>query len=211
MKFPKCDETPLGIYPVVDRTEKLQPLYECGITTAQLRVKDLSGDALEKKIVEAIRISNAFNVRLFINDYWELAVKYHAYGVHLGQEDIVKTDMAKLHESGIRLGISTHTTGELHTALMIAPSYVAIGPIFETTSKNMVYKPVGIEDLKRWSADVAYPVVAIGGINIDTIDAVLETRAASGVAMIQGVLDEAKQSVSKEKTQQLIEKFNSAW
>jgi len=211
MKFPKCDETPLGIYPVVDRTEKLKPLYECGITTAQLRIKDLSGDALENEIVEAIQISNTFNVRLFINDYWEFAIKHHAYGVHLGQEDIIKTDIDKLHASGIRLGISTHTTDELHTALMISPSYVAIGPIFETTSKNMTYKPVGIEDLKRWSRKVAYPIVAIGGINIDTIDAVLETRAASGIAMIQGVLDDTKQFISKQKTKQLIERFNRTW
>ena len=67
MQFPKCDETPLGIYPVVDRANKLQPLYECGITTAQLRVKDMKGKVLESEIVRAIEISEAFGVRLFIN------------------------------------------------------------------------------------------------------------------------------------------------
>ena len=67
MKFPKCDERPLGIYPVVDRTEKLIPLYECGITTAQLRVKDMEGKALELEIIEAIRVSEIFDARLFIN------------------------------------------------------------------------------------------------------------------------------------------------
>ena len=207
MRFPKCDETPLGIYPVVDRAYKLTPLYQNGITTAQLRVKDMDGDILEKEIVEAIEISRAFGARLFVNDYWQLAIKHDAYGIHLGQEDVVDADLNAISEAGIRLGISTHTTDEIAVALAIEPSYVAIGPIYETTSKAMVYNPVGIDDLNRWAKGVSFPIVAIAGIDISNIKDVLDTATVSGVAMISGVLDSHRE-VSVEKTKALVDSFD---
>jgi len=210
MKFPKCDNTPLGIYPVVDRAYKLKPLYEVGITTAQLRTKDkFTGQALEDEIIEAIKVSEEYNARFFLNDFWELGIKHKTYGIHLGQEDIQEANVEAIFDAGIRLGISTHTTDEIKIALNIEPSYVAIGPIFETNSKKMVYNPVGIEDLKRWSKNVDYPVVAIGGINLNTIQKVVDTQAANGVAMIAGVLE--KDEVSEKKTKVLIEIFEKAW
>ena len=209
MKFLECTkDKPIGIYPVVDRTNKLEPLYQCGITTAQLRVKDLIGDRLEQEIVDAIKISKKYGVRLFINDYWKLAIKHDAYGIHLGQEDILEANIDDIYHAGIRLGISTHTPKEIKIALDIEPSYVAIGQIYETTSKKMVYNPVGIEDLKAWAKEVNYPIVAIGGINLDNIQNVLDTHCVSGIAMISGVLENGK--VSKEKTKKLIEIFENA-
>ncbi|HHH51547.1 MAG TPA: thiamine phosphate synthase [Campylobacterales bacterium] len=209
MKFLECTkDKPIGIYPVVDRTNKLEPLYQCGITTAQLRVKDMQGDELEQEIIDAINISNRYGVRLFINDYWQLAIKHNAYGIHLGQEDILEANIDDIYHVGIRLGISTHTPKEIKIALDIEPSYVAIGPIYETTSKKMVYNPVGIEDLKAWANEVDYPIVAIGGINLDTIQNVVDTHCASGISMIGGVLENGE--VSKEKTTKLIEIFENA-
>jgi len=208
MKFLECTkDKPIGIYPVVDRTNKLESLYQCGITTAQLRVKDMVGDRLEQEIVDAISISQKYGVRLFINDYWQLAIRYKAYGIHLGQEDILEANIDDIHKAGIRLGISTHTPKEIKIALDIEPSYVAIGPIYETTSKKMVYNPVGIEDLKAWAREVDYPIVAIGGINLDNIQSVIDTHTVSGIAMISGVLEDGK--VSKEKTKKLIELFEN--
>lgn len=205
MRFKDCGTTPLGIYPVVDRTDKLEPLYKCGITTAQLRVKDMQGDELEKEIVDAIKISQKYNARLFINDFWQLAIKHQAYGIHLGQEDILEADIKAIHQAGIRLGISTHTPKEIKIALDIEPSYVAIGQIFETTSKEMKSKPVGIEDLKEWAKMVDYPIVAIGGINSSNIEMVMDTGVANGIAMITGVLDGDK--VSEVKTRELVGMF----
>lgn len=206
MRFPKCDDTPLGIYPVVDRAYKLKPLYEVGITTAQLRTKDaFTGKALEDEVIEAIKISEAFNARFFLNDFWELGIRYGAYGIHLGQEDIQEANVDAILEAGIRLGISTHTPKEIDIALGFEPSYLAIGPIYETTSKKMVYNPVGLEDLKHWASKVEYPIVAIGGINSETIGGVLATGAVSGVAMIRDVLEDGE--ISKEKTLALMEAF----
>jgi len=209
MRFLNCGTEPLGIYPVVDRAYKLEALYEAGVTTAQLRVKDMLGDVLENEIIEAIRISKKHHARLFVNDFWELAIKHKAYGIHLGQEDILDANIRAMYKANIRLGISTHTTDEIKIAEHIEPSYLAIGPIFETNSKKMVYDPVGIDDLKRWSKNVDYPIVSIGGINLDTIEQVVQTKAANGVAMIAGVLE--KDEVSEKKTKALIEIFEKAW
>ena len=206
MKFPKCDNTPLGIYPVVDRAYKLTPLYEVGITTAQLRTKDkFSGQALEDEVIEAIKISEKFNARFFLNDFWELGIKHKAYGIHLGQEDIQEANVQAIFDAGIRLGISTHTPKEIDIALGFEPSYLAIGPIYEPISKKLVYDTVGPEDLKLWAEKVDYPIVAIGGITIENIANVAKTKAASGIAMISDVLEEGE--VSKARTLALMEAF----
>ncbi|MEA1880260.1 MAG: thiamine phosphate synthase [Campylobacterota bacterium] len=206
MKFPKCDQTPLGIYPVVDRAYKLRPLYEVGITTAQLRTKDaFSGKALEDEVIEAIKISEAFNARFFLNDFWELGIKHKAYGIHLGQEDIQKADVQAILNAGLRLGISTHTPKEIDIALGFEPSYLAIGPIYEPISKKLVYDTVGPEDLKCWAKKVDYPIVAIGGITIENIANVVKTQAVSGIAMISDVLVDGE--VSKERTIALMKVF----
>jgi len=206
MKFPKCDETPLGIYPVVDRAYKLKPLYEVGITTAQLRTKDkFSGQALENEVIEAVKISETYNARFFLNDFWELGIKHKVYGIHLGQEDIQEADVQAILDAGIRLGISTHTPKEIDIALDFEPSYLAIGPIYEPISKKLTYDTVGTEDLRRWAKSVEYPIVAIGGITIDNIKNVAQTKEASGIAMISDVLEEGE--VSKARTLALIEAF----
>lgn len=207
MKFKDCGTTPLGIYPLVDRAEKLETLFSLGITTAQLRTKDLKDEALEKEVKEAIRISNKYKARLFINDFWELAIKHKAYGIHLGQEDLVDANLKAIYEAGIRLGVSTHTTKEIEMALEIEPSYLAIGPIFETTSKVVAYDTVGIEELKNWSQNVAYPIVAIGGINLENIQDIVNIPSVDGIAMISELLDNGK--ISQNKTKKLLNFFKN--
>ena len=203
MQFPTCDNTPLGIYPIVDRAAKLAPLYACGITTAQLRIKDLQGEALEQEVEEAISISRECHARFFLNDYWRLAITHGAYGVHLGQEDIQEADIQAIYDAGLRLGISTHTPHEINIALGLTPSYLAIGPIYEPISKQLTYPPVGIAKLKVWAAKVPYPIVAIGGITQENIATVAAAKAASGIAMISAVLDEHNR-IAEEKVISLI-------
>ena len=205
MTFLDCGEIPLGLYPLVDRAEKLETLFSLGITTAQLRTKDLKKQALENEIIEAIRISNKYNARLFINDFWQLAIKHKAYGIHLGQEDLVDADLKAIHNAQIRLGVSTHTTKEIEMALEIEPSYLAIGPIFETTSKVVDYDTVGIKELKNWSAHVSYPIVAIGGINLQNIQDIINIPTVDGIAMISELLENNK--ISEIKTKKLLSYF----
>ena len=205
MTFLKCGNTPLGIYPLVDRADKLKTLYELGITTAQLRVKDLKEKDLEDEIAKAVKISEYYEARLFINDYWQLAIKHKAYGIHLGQEDLETADLKEIHQADIRLGVSTHTTKEIEMALEIEPSYLAIGPIFETTSKKVNYETVGVKELTNWSKNVHYPIVAIGGINLSNIEEIITIKNVNGIAMISELLN--KNEISPKKIKTLLKIF----
>ncbi len=178
--MPSCDTEQLGLYPVVDSIEWLEKLLSIGITTIQLRVKDVPEEQLEVLVQQAADLGRQYDARLFINDYWQLAIKYQAYGVHLGQEDVVDADLQAIRSAGLRLGISTHGDYEFAYAATYRPSYIAIGAIFPTNTKEVV--EVGLDNLYRWTDILAghFPLVAIGGINQNNIESVV----ASGVGSI---------------------------
>ncbi len=188
LKFLDCGSEPLGFYPIIDRADWLKRLLPLGVSTVQLRIKDLSGEELEREIANAAAYARTFNARLFINDYWQLALKYKAYGVHLGQEDLETADLKALCEAGIRLGVSTHCYHEVARALAIQPSYLAIGPIFSTTTKVMRFAPQGLEMLRRWRRTLPYPLVAIGGMFIDNAPDVL-AAGADGIATVRDIVN----------------------
>jgi hydroxymethylpyrimidine kinase/phosphomethylpyrimidine kinase/thiamine-phosphate diphosphorylase len=133
-QFPDCGDSPLGFYPIVPNTEWLERILPLGVATVQLRIKNKQGAALEREIADAIACARRYGARLFVNDYWQLALKHGAYGVHLGQEDLETADIAALAQAGIRLGVSTHCYAEVAHALALRPSYIAIGPVFHTTT-----------------------------------------------------------------------------
>lgn len=176
----------IGLYPVVDRSHWLEKLLPLGVKTIQLRIKDLHGEALETEIKIAITLAKKYNATLFINDYWELAIQLGADGVHLGQDDLLKADIANIHQAGLYFGISTHCYYEVAAAHRFNPSYIACGPIYSTTSKLMPFNPQGIEQLKRWRRILHYPLVAIGGITIERLPAILKTNV-EGIALISAI------------------------
>ena len=138
------------LYPIVDRANWINRLAPYKIKILQLRIKDLEGERLEQEIKKAVELSKKFQVRLFINDFWELALKYNAYGVHLGQEDLEKAHLKKIKEKGLKLGLSSHSYEEGAIAKGISPSYVALGPIYFTQLKAMDFAPQGVGALKTW-------------------------------------------------------------
>jgi hydroxymethylpyrimidine kinase/phosphomethylpyrimidine kinase/thiamine-phosphate diphosphorylase len=191
-KFPSCtEEEPLGVYPIVDNSSWLERLLPLGITTVQLRIKaaNHSAQEIEEEIIKSIKIAKRHSCRLFINDHWQLAIKHNAYGVHLGQEDLDTADIEKLLQSGMRLGISTHSHAEVARAITYKPSYIAIGPIYDTTTKVMPWVSQGLENLKRWHRTLPYPLVAIAGIDIERLPGVIEA-GANGVAVIRDILND---------------------
>lgn len=178
----------LGLYPVVDSVEWIARLLEAGVTTLQLRVKDLPDEEVEPAIIQAIALGQRYQARLFINDYWRLAVKHQAYGVHLGQEDLDTADLATIHNAGLRLGVSTHDDAELACAIAVKPSYIALGHIFPTQTKEMPSAPQGLQELERHikQLDGRFPTVAIGGISIDKASSVLATGVGS-IAVVSAI------------------------
>ncbi|WP_455820962.1 thiamine phosphate synthase [Pseudomonas cerasi] len=180
-------EARLGLYPVVDTVEWIERLLDAGVRTLQLRIKDGTEDEVEQQIVDAIALGKRYQARLFINDYWRLAVKHQAYGIHLGQEDLDIADLDVIHAAGLRLGLSTHNDAELDRALAEQPSYIALGHVFPTQTKAMPSDPQGLEELTRHIQRLkGISTVAIGGISIARVPQVLATGVGS-VAVVSAI------------------------
>lgn len=177
----------LGLYPVVDSVEWVARLLDAGVRTIQLRIKDRTEQQVETQVAQAIALGRRYQARLFINDYWRLAVRYQAYGVHLGQQDLDSADLDSIHAAGLRLGLSTHDDTELDRALAERPSYIALGHIFATQTKDMPSAPQGLEALRRCVERLPrIATVAIGGISLERAPAVIATGVGS-IAVVSAI------------------------
>nr|WP_314267668.1 thiamine phosphate synthase [uncultured Moellerella sp.] len=177
----------LGLYPVVDSIEWIRRLLDVGVTTIQLRIKDQAEILVQKEIRQAIELGEKYHARLFINDYWRSAIEFNAYGIHLGQEDLAIADLQAIQKAGLRLGLSTHDEQELQAAKHLRPSYIALGHIFPTATKEMPSSPQGLEALKKQVIATAdYPTVAIGGISLDRVSDVIATGVGS-IAVVSAI------------------------
>ncbi len=194
-QFPTLTKASLGLYPVVDSVEWVERLLDLGVKTVQLRIKNPAQDDLELQIKRAIELGNQADAQVFINDYWQLAIKHGAYGVHLGQEDLEESNLTQLSRAGIRLGLSTHGYYELLRIVQIAPSYIALGHIFPTTTKQMPSKPQGLVRLELYQQlintipygeSVGVPTVAIGGIDLNNAKSVWECGVSS-LAVVRAI------------------------
>lgn len=166
-------KAPLGLYVIVPSVTELQRALDAGVKTLQLRLKT-TDQQLRQQIQAAIQLCQHPDIQLFINDHWQLALELGAYGVHLGQEDIDQADLAALQQAGIRLGVSNHGFYKLLRAQQLKPSYLAIGAVFTTQTKEMGGKLQGLQKLIRYpTLFPTIPLVAIGGINENNAKAVL--------------------------------------
>ncbi|MDK9761701.1 thiamine phosphate synthase [Vibrio sp. D420a] len=202
VSFATLTKPSLGLYPVVDDVSWIERLLPMGINTIQLRIKDPQQAGLEQQVKKAIELGRQYDAQVFINDYWKLAIKHGAYGVHLGQEDIEESNLAQLSKAGVRLGLSTHGYYELLRIVQIHPSYIALGHIFPTTTKEMPSKPQGLVRLALYQKlidtipygtarestkqQLGFPTVAIGGIDQSNADQVWECGVSS-LAVVRAI------------------------
>lgn len=170
-------------------------LCEGGSDLIQLRAKDWPSAKILDTAGALRAITREFGIGLVINDHPEIARAVGADLCHLGQEDFF--DAGHRHTSefaGLALGLSTHAPDQAQRALAAQPAYIAIGPIFATGTKPTA-KPVTLEYV-RWAArHVTLPWFAIGGINLNTIDAVL-SAGASRICIVSAILN--SQDIAKE-------------
>ncbi len=204
--FTRCDSLSLGLYPVVDSLLWLERLLPLGVKTLQLRIKDKSEAELDSIIAQAAALGRAYNARLFINDYWKLAIKHRAYGVHLGQEDLDSADLTAIRTAGLHLGLSTHGEYEWARAATVKPSYLALGTVFPTQTKPAIV--VGLDNLNRWVKTLGadFPLVAIGGIKEHNLEAV----KASGVGSVAVVTAITEADDYRSATLGLLENIEGA-
>ena len=181
---------PQAIYPIVDAAFWVDRLGQAGARFIQLRLKEKPMPVLLSEIRQAYQFAQQWGVCLVLNDYWQIALDEGINFVHLGQEDLDTADLTTLHAHNIQIGISTHSHEELDRALTCAPSYVALGPIWETRLKKMAFGPQGTARLTEWKKRIGcLPLVAIGGITLACVKPCLEGGADCVAAVSDFILN----------------------
>lgn len=136
-----------------------------GASALQLRAKHEGGRATLDLLRRLARVASA--TPLYANDRADLAALARTHGVHVGQDDLAVSDVRSCF-SGLAIGVSTHNEAQLRLALAAAPTYVAFGPVFGTTSKARPDPTVGLDGVRRASElarQANVPLVVIGGID----------------------------------------------
>lgn len=169
------------LYPLLPDSHWVSRLVPIGLQVVQLRIKDATDELVRSEVLAAQAVCDAHGARLIVNDHWRIAIECGAAGVHLGQEDLDDADPHAIRSAGLVLGVSTHDASELDRGLSVHPDYVALGPVFGTSSKSICWGPQGVDRVTEWRERVPpeIPLVAIGGITLESSLQVLNAGANS--------------------------------
>jgi len=198
------------LYPIVDAAcfssaEDLADFAEAlvagGCTLLQYRNKSGNGRGMLEQARELRRrcrtgVSDPHEPRLIMNDRADLCLDAEFDGVHVGQEDLSPESVRKIIGPDRWLGISTHNPEQLQEADRTSADYLAIGPVFSTSSKEKPDPVVGLEGVRRARQLTRKPLVAIGGITRANAFSVIEAGADS-VAVISDLLREPRKSAEE--------------
>ena len=178
------------LYPITDarltgltHAEQVERLAAGGATVVQLREKHAPPREFYEAALKAVQVARALGVRIIINDRLDIALAVDADGVHLGQDDLPPARARALVGANRIVGYSTHNVKQALEADATPVDYIAVGPVFQTTTKANPDPVVGAELIRELKTRLTKPLVAIGGITLDTAPAVIAAGADS-VAVI---------------------------
>jgi thiamine-phosphate pyrophosphorylase len=177
-----------GICFITDRTysdlpfpEMVKRALDAGITFIQYREKQRTRREIYDEAIKLRELTRSYNAVFIINDHADIALAVEADGLHLGQDDLPLQEARKIMGRRI-IGISTHNVEQAQSAEAGGADYIGFGPIFHTSTKD-AGAPKGVDILKAIKQNCSIPVVAIGGISIDTFADVMNAGAdAAAVA-----------------------------
>jgi thiamine-phosphate pyrophosphorylase len=161
-------------------------LFDGGARLVQIRHKSAPSRILFNEAGEVMKIAPR-DAHVIVNDRSDVARLTDAAGVHLGQEDLSPSLARVVLREGQVIGYSTHDLSQAVEAERAPVDYIAVGPVFATSTKQNAAAVVGLERLREICSRVSKPVVAIGGITLDSALDVLDCGAAS-VAVIGDLL-----------------------
>jgi thiamine-phosphate pyrophosphorylase len=194
------------IYPLTDvrisglsHAEQVVRLSDGGAKLIQLREKVLTPREFFRQAEEASRIARQRGIRIVINDRVDIALALEADGVHLGQEDSPPEAARRLLGDRAIIGVSTHNVEQARRAVRLPVNYLAIGPIFDTSSKISSESVVGLDGLRNVRDAIGnFPLVAIGGIGQENALDVLKS-GADAIAVIGALLANPKEITKRTK------------
>ncbi len=166
-----------------------------GATLLQYRNKTGSARRLLDQ-ARALRRLGAGKVRLILNDRADLCLAAEWDGVHLGQEDLSPEAARRILGDRLWVGVSTHSPGQVQEMERSPVDYIAVGPVFATTSKEKPEPVIGLEGVRAARRTTAKPLVAIGGITRANCRSVIEAGADS-VAVIADLHTEPRKAVEE--------------
>jgi len=175
--------------------EIAKQLMEAGVRLLQYRDKRAAARELWSESRAIAAVAKASNCVFFVNDRADVAYLAGADGVHVGQEDLEVEQARGVIGAERWVGVSTHNLEQFEKAAASSADYIAVGPIFQTSSKENPDPVVGTEMLRRVRALTEKPIVAIGGITLERAPEVLAAGADS-VAVISDIL-QAKDPVGR--------------
>lgn len=200
-----------GLYAIVDletlARRDLDPvrfarsIIEARPAAIQVRAKAAGARATLDLLRALHPLASRAGVPLFANDRPDLALLAGADGVHVGQDDLpvaLARGLATAIGSTLRVGLSTHNDPQVESAIhavdLELPDYIAVGPVFATTSKDRPAGTVGVDRLAALSARIravrpGLPIVAIGGMSLERAREV--STIVDAVAVIQALVPEA--------------------
>jgi thiamine-phosphate pyrophosphorylase len=163
------------------------PLARAGVKLMQLRDKRTTPRSACAAAQELIAGLSGQGIRIIVNDRPDIAALADAGGVHVGQQDVRVEDARRICGESRWVGVSTHNVEQFREAVATSADYIAVGPIFPTTTKKNPDPVVGLEFLRASRRLTRKPLVAIGGISLETAAEVFRAGADS-VAVIGDLL-----------------------
>lgn len=174
-----------------------------GCRWIQLRMKGASPDEIISEGLRLRTLCDRYGATLIIDDHAELVGKIGADGVHLGKHDMAPEEARKLLGNKAIIGATANTADDVRAAIAAGADYIGLGPFRFTTTKAKLSPTLGIEGYRRILSETgpSIPVVAIGGITVDDMPALMQT-GIGGVAVSGAILNAANPI---EMTQQFLE------
>ncbi len=166
--------------------ETVRMVLDAGVKWIQYREKHLTRKEIYYQAERLRKITEEYRAILIINDHADIAFFVDADGVHLGQDDLPLNEGRKVMGSRI-IGISTHNIDEAKKAEYDMADYIGYGPIYPTSTKEDADIPKGISGLQMITGTVNLPVVAIGGIKLESLEEIFMAGAAA-VAVASAIL-----------------------
>ena len=162
--------------------------FDGGARLVQLRAPGVASGVLDDWCNAIVMRAARYGAAVIVNDRADVARLSGAAGVHLGQDDLPVEDVHAMLGRGGIIGLSTHTPEQVSDALARPVTYVAVGPVYATATKDAGRRPVGLELVHAAAGRAAAtPVVAIGGITLERAPKVL-AAGAGAVAVIGDLL-----------------------
>ena len=183
------------VYLVTDRAfsrgrstlEIVRAASKGGVSAVQLREKDLDTRAFYEEGLKIRDILRSSRVPLIINDRIDLALALDAEGVHLGQEDMPIKVARKILGPDRIIGISVNTPGQIDSERVSMANYLAISPVFFTSTKSDITEPWGLEGVRKARAMTDLPLVAIGSVKKENTAEVV-AAGADCVAVVTAIV-----------------------